>query len=54
MEVGADAPGVPEFIVIDGYESAGVGNSRDDDSGDESRIEEEGGGGGAGDELVEL
>ena len=45
---------MPEFIVIDGYEGAGVGNSRDDDSGDESRIEEEGGGGGAGDELVEL
>ena len=48
----ADAPGVPEFIVIDGVESAGDGNSSDDDSCGEGRIES--GGSGAGDELVEL
>ena len=50
----ADAPGVPELIVIDGGESASDGISSDDDSGDKSRIEEEGGGAGAGDEPVEL
>ena len=54
MEVGEDAPGVPEFIVIDGDESAGDGSTSDDDSGDENLIQEEGGGAGAGDEIVEL
>lgn len=50
-----DAPGVPlEFVVIDGDESNGDGNSSDYDSGNEIRIEEDGGGADVGDGFVEL